>query len=97
MGRELRGWLVRGLRLAEGERALLAAVVGRAVREAQRGNPEAAEWLDEVGAAWLVVFLGFDAARAAGWRDANLAARPAVDVEKKEKVNARRRAVVCAA
>jgi hypothetical protein len=77
----MRGRLVRGLRSAIGERALVAAVIAQALKDAQRGNAEAAAWLDEVGPGWCESFLGIDATAAADWRSADVGARPPADLE----------------
>jgi hypothetical protein len=67
----MRGRLVRGLGSASGERALLAAVIAQALKDARRGSQEAASWLDDVGPDWCDDFLGIAATAAVDWRAAD--------------------------
>lgn len=78
----MRGQAVKPLRSASPERAILAAIVGQALRDAQRGDAEAADWLDDVGPLFCGV-LGLDEAAAADWRNANLQARAPIDEERR--------------
>lgn len=48
----LRGWIVRPLRSAVGERRLLVACILQAVKDAQRGDVDAWAWLETTGRAW---------------------------------------------
>lgn len=89
----LRGRVCRTLAATNPERALVAAIVYQAARDALRGNAEAIEWMDEIGVQWLTRFLGFDEARAQNWRAVDWSVRPPADPEQqREKARARQQA-----
>lgn len=77
MGRTARQGLSSGharasrARTRSGERALLAAVIAQALKDARRGSQEAASWLDDVGPDWCEDFLGIAATAAVAWRAAD--------------------------
>ena len=51
----LRGWIVKPLRSATGERKLVAAMICQALKDARRGNREARDWLREAGPEWCAL------------------------------------------
>ncbi len=57
----------------DGQRRLLAAIILRAVEQAQRGDAEAGAWLATVGCDWCAHFLHFEVAPDA-WAHVDLAA-----------------------
>jgi hypothetical protein len=58
----VRGWIVKSLRPAKGERRLVAAMIYQALLDARRGSWEAREWLRTAGPEWCA-FIGIDGAK----------------------------------